>query len=139
MSDPPVSDAEAFDNNPFVQPLSAIEIDMLAKLAAKDLDSFMQHAVAEWAYIQRKAGTAIAKAIILAGDNIIPECRAELRAMLILAHRARALEGLLKHVANDPELRKALIHDDAQIERVLDRCIETNLALKKQFKGEQPA
>lgn len=136
MSDPPVSDAEDFIPS---LTLSEIEIQMLAKLAAKDLDGFMQHAVAEWAYIQRKAGTAIAKAIILSGDNLIPECKSELKTMLILSFRARALESLLKHVANDPQLRKTLVHDDAQIERVLETCIRQNLALKKQFEAEQPA
>ena len=135
MSDPPASNdtAETFARNPFVPPLSDLEIQLLARLAAMDLDGFLAVATGEWDSIQRKAGTAIAKAIILAGENIIPECKAELRSMLILAFRARALQGLIKHVAHDPQLRQMLQHDDAQIDRVLETCIRENLALKKQF------
>lgn len=118
--------------------MSDIEMRMLSKLAAMSLDEVLDEAIRQWRHINELAGASIARALILADAGKIPSHDAELRLLLVLAYRASALGHLLTHIRNDPELRSALEHDDAQIASLLERCMAENLKLRETASAVAP-
>ena len=123
--------------------LSEMEIRLLAMLTSLDLDGFMDQVAANFGHIKSLAGTAIAKAVIMAGEGVIPDCdgelKAELKAMLVLSYRCSAMEQMINSIKNDPTIMAATMqHDDAQIAQVLARCVEANTELSRALKAGEP-
>lgn len=102
---------------------SDVEVRVLAKLAALDIDEFISSAAQAWEAIGQSAMQHVAR---LMWSQAIGVDNKEfvIRAMVILAYRARAIQLLLERVHDTPDAVNAIEPPDAVVDKTIKFCLD---------------